>query len=458
MAYGERRVMVRRRGPRTGVNLWSLAYDLVRRARNDGGSVANWTRRVRTLESGPRRQLKRPHPKTGGAGRTWKRSRYSGPSRGLKYFTNGYGIPRFNRKRKPVKGTKYETRGVIVRVEEGGVHADADCVYLGHASNVDYFFRCFCQLLMKQLAVKLGLTVTSMSRKWTRDDQTAVVSPGSLLYTFRVEQNGTLRSQTLNVAADATLAETADAFKTNLLTVVIPAFSDVNHFELLSIHFAPNDNGGSSDLVFPRLDMRDYLISFKCESMLTLQNRTVASSAVGNDETSRDDVANNPLSGRVYRGSGNAISYKYDNATTAKLETCPAFDSGIIFVDYSNLPADSVLQYKRPPAATAFNRVKSSAGVFLNPGQLKKDNWFHEKTMYLSTFFQMIMPYIIEVGRGTASETYLNLGKFSVFAFEKKCNTQVDEPSISVGYELNQVYKMCFKKRNMVTVPLNYVL
>ena len=184
---------------------------------------------------------------------------------------------------------------------------------------------------------------------------------------------------------------------------------------------------------------------------MALQNRTLASSAVGNDESNRNDIANNPVAGKYYMGNGTGSMLAFSN-NTVDLTTNLISDPNTSLIEFdvngANVTTDMKSVLKRPPGRQAFTQVVRSGGVIIAPGQIRNSQIRWKRKLSVNTFVRIIFDALKET---SATKLRLNLGKFEFFGFERKVSTGVDEPSISIGYEINQVFRCLLTEKSVAT-------
>lgn len=459
MARGNGRMVMRRRGPRTGANLWSIAYDLVRAARGNGNTITSWNNRIRQLEA-PRRKLKRPHPKAGGTKRVWKRARVSRP---LRYFTNGYSSSKFAKaKKSSFSPSEWLRRGVTYVTESGGVLTSTDCAYVGHAIVMDDILLTWCVQVVKMLCNKLGKDVVSVTEKFGVPNSTTGHTPGTLRWSYRDSADGKVIWVGYTISADIAILSVATELRQSIWDTLRTALSPTtdNTFEVLEVGISSSSYNGATNSVaevYATVNCVNYLVAHRVKSKLTLQNRTIAKSSAGQDETSALDVANNPVGGYQYFSKGNGLSLKFTSKQTGTIpELIADAGNGVITMDGVDGNFDSATKnlYKRPPPPQSFQGAVKYSGVKLQPGEIKVSKWTKEVMMYNRTFWSVFFNAFQGRAQTTPVEPpFVKYMCSRVFAFEKHCNTRVDEPDISVGWEISTSTSCILKKKQTIVQP-----
>ena len=115
---------------------------------------------------------------------------------------------------------------------------------------------------------------------------------------------------------------------------------------------------------------------------------------------------------------------------------------------------------KRPPNKQAFTGVQKQGTVMLNPGEMKTGHIRMRQTFtinYINQQFRNAWRTLSALN--TSTKMSFNIGKFQFYGFEKRCRTQAaDEPVISIGCEINQIYRTTITEGQCVLIPAQYVL
>lgn len=384
----------------------NISYNVARAVGSMVGSIfravrpSPWTNRLRQSSAAPRY---RP----GTSRRGPLKDRYV-PMSSMTYKTRGYSGKAF-KKAKRLRRAKYD---VSMLRETGGVVSDVNCVYVGHAT-------CVPTVIMQEVARAMS---KKLWHRWIGNSATTQdgFNAGAATYVMRLTYQ-TAPNVGSNTNIDYNL--TGVIYEADLSNVIWDALNDVmigapgKSFNISKVGvFGPS---GFSE---PRanISLEKAMVDILMTSKLVLQNRTIADSGTGADN--RNDVANNPLVGKKYQSGGNfldavARSVTYQSITAGE-------GNGLIVANGDNF----ALYGQKPPPASFFNATRATS-VSLEPGQMKTDYLRSQKTMSLDYLFAALRDAIVE------TPCNVNMGTVAMFGLEKKLNSRVDEPTVSVGYE-----------------------
>ena len=108
----------------------------------------------------------------------------------------------------------------------------------------------------------------------------------------------------------------------------------------------------------------------------------------------------------------------------------------------------------------AADGVQKQGTVMLNPGEMKTGHIRMRQTFtinYINQQFRNAWRTLSALN--TSTKMSFNIGKFQFYGFEKRCRTQAaDEPVISIGCEINQIYRTTITEGQCVLIPAQYVL
>lgn len=370
------------------------------------------------------------------------------------YATTGHPGKKFKKGKKPTY-SKVRRRGTQSLIESGGVVASDDAIYIGHSLPGASVFIEVCRAVTKRLFQKAGYRILAMQDKIQSDTVTHIVRPGDITIHYRRSSGDTVQTLTVQIAADSTFAECALLIRDSLLGLCNTP-STRPEILLDEVMFFQFDGAGNL-LRSPsaKLWFNSVMIHLACSSKLHLQNRTIAGIAGTTDQTNVLDVANNPLDGRLYSGKGSNLQLKFAENVAGALTDVFISDptSGITTVTPStagNYTPEMMSIYKRPPSAYAFKHVTSGSVARLNPGEIKISKFFFERTMSFQSYFAQNYMYFYQLGLSKYPRH--SIGLFRTFGFEKRCNTTVDEPQISIGYEVNTVLTCSISEKPTVTL------
>lgn len=361
-------------------------------------------------------------------------------------YTQGYSGGKFSRKEKGDRFAAYSAKGCVLTREVGCLatgQSNTRPLFVGHATHcnfgdiTDLFFR----TMVRTLFNKHGLEILDLEAEGPGDYQ--------IVCEYVVNDATSTTSFNQTTAALSYLA-IATAIKTQWTTI----FATTGARQLFYFtNVELRQTIGNQRLV--KIDYFDCYMSIMSKSDLKIQNRTIA---LGTDEdaNSSDNVANQPLSGKIYSGKGNGLLAKVDSLTTS------AGKSLICSEDKSNLLAYSpgALDYwlEEPPLPSLFTPKPQYANARIEPGQIRTnvliDTWKVKQTE-----FWQLATGLAGASRNNGVQIQNRYGRFSIFALEKMiCVTELDSNPI-VGLECNTRIGMFFnfkrKKFNAeITEPM----
>lgn len=346
------------------------------------------------------------------------------------------------RKPRMTKFNSFYASGAVINVEHPILVSSADCCYVGHTFAWNQVMFVLAQAMVRKLAMKLGMKLRNIEERIRGNEATSwLLGCLEVKIRFRNAPEEPIGTQTYNYVGDATWADVALDIRTFL-----NAGAGTPVFEWYTITAYSVDGNGDFHRNPVVLNLTDLQVHLDLSSFLTLQNRTLATTTGTGDESSMLDVANNPLEGRIYQGSGSGAIIRYGNQSISlgtNMLGNPA--SGVITFDVNGANVTPEMQQvlRRPPSVSALGYAYKSARVRLAPGGLKKDVLKFSGSWKLSTLMIKLRSYLDGVMLpGPAAFPRIAVGKYSMFALEKLCRTaEAGEPNITVGGEINQTVK-----------------
>lgn len=419
-----------------------------------GRAVAPYVQRLAQLGynrvSDAWRGRKRPRPYQSKSSAGFSKGKVR--QRGQYSSTGTIGRP-FKKGRKFKKSTSFQTQGYELHTESGDVYTNDEIAYVGHGVAQYQLCRAVFGAMVRKLIMKAGIRVT---------DPSTPLSVGGVNAGFRISITYTL------VLGGVPAVTSTDFDKDSVFETVVNSLTDtifsvasnnsayyINKIDM----FMADTTFNFVQMPSSTLDMTDCKVTMRCSSRMTLQNRTLATdSGLGIDQN-RNDIANNPLSGKIYSGSGNGAGFRVLDNTAPILPLSASFDKGVIEANLSAAAVGSgqLDAYRRPPMGSAFRFVNKSVSVALNPGVLRTSSFVWERTMVFQKFLE-IMRNVMGNAISTTTNIRSNMGKFEFFCLEKRCNTRSSEPTISLGYELDQKYSASIKWFPKKMIPKTYIL
>lgn len=226
-----------------------------------------------------------------------------------------------------------------------------------------------------------------------------------------------------------------------------------------------------------KIDLQGAAIAFDIKSRMVIQNRSLGS-VVDADSDVVTDVSNNPVKGRRYFSSSNGLRMRTTTgAQPGRTPNLPANGGDEELAGYSNTletllvggtpngiirVTPSEPEFRKPPPSSVFSNCRLTGAVKLNPGQIKTSYLKFSQNVYLTTFFMKFGRHLYDIKVFFDDELvplvrkhYCNLASAEVFAFEKMLDSRVDEPTISLGYEVHySIASTLYTKNNTATIPI----
>ncbi len=344
--------------------------------------------------------------------------------------------------------------GTVRMVEFGSTVTSEDAVYIGHALAAQEIMTTFAEQIVKRVFSRLGTQITHMSQKIQSESAVATTSVGIWHISYRNQLNGPLLFSQFLIPAEENYGDVANELRDRLYNLS----NVVTTLNLYEMWLEPTAGNNAQHVGYAaRIHLQNMSISWDCSSKMEIQNRTLANSG-GSGENNRNDVANNPVGGKLYSGTGNGTSLSYYNTLVAltELDLLTAdTDSGVLDFDVNgtNVTTGMKLAYKRPPPHSMFTNVRKSAAVSIQPGQIKTSFLRWTRTLTVNNFLKLMFEYMTNRGGGGAGHVRVSIGSFNLYGFEKRCDTGGTETGVNIGYEVNSVYKCSLTSKFVATGP-----
>lgn len=355
------------------------------------------------------------------------------------YSTRGTIGPVFRKPRRFKKVAPYQVRGYSLHIESGGTRDNDEIVYLGHGVAAYQLTAVVWGAVFRKLFAKAGISIIS--------DDTKVFDPSATGRAFTIQifwSSGPGQVQQydeLPYTTDTTFGKVvAD------MNIKLWGAGTLEHYYPNTLKIMNREISGSNFIQVCTMDLTNAMIDMACVSSMAVQNRTLATNAGLGIDQNRNDVLNNPLTGKIYSGTGNGCGFRVDQETAFTIPLVANNTSGVMVTDIMGNPtvagasgsAGQIAVYRRPPLGSAFKYVTKSVSVVLNPGIIRSSKFFWKKSMQFHKFLDGILH---TATNSIATDAYRNnFGKFEFWGLEKRCNTRSDEPTISLGFELDQKY------------------
>jgi len=211
----------------------------------------------------------------------------------------------------------------------------------------------------------------------------------------------------------------------------------INEFEFLDMSLSIKVDATSYTPI-AYVPLQTCKIDMDIRSNLNVQNRTKA--ADGSSNT--DNISVNPVRGKLY--SSKKV-WRNGFEMRPKQYLSGADNGG--FASYSNVgiilnKSDaSVNSLRKPPQAWQVNASHAS-GVVIQPGDIKRSKIKFATEMYLNTLVRKLWQYFLKQGgQGTPANKLVPFGYAEMIGVELMVDTRVSEALITMGWEMDQVYK-----------------
>lgn len=344
------------------------------------------------------------------------------------------------------KESYYAKNGIVYKQEDGGVTSDNDAVYIGHAVNNKAVYDNVCRLITKELWRQAGMDVADFT------EAIPMQASDSFYIQLRYANNETAATDT-STTTNFTVGTTYQQFSDGLQTLISAATNtSISGINVHSIRLFDGTSAGTAHVPLARISGTHFIMKFDITSKLTLQNTTEAENGTDEADESADNVKSNPIHGLLYR------SKKWSNYFQ------PNFNTGSSLADRGFAPSNQRgwftrsavnmdVSCKKPPANWYF-KAKSSK-VSFNPGEIKIDKWNFTTEMSLNRFLTRYYNPILGV-LGSSSIPYkVEFGWISMFGLEKTLDSRFTEAVLTVGWQLDQTYKLaCTNSRQ----PTNAII
>jgi len=315
--------------------------------------------------------------------------------------------------------------GCQISVENHGNVSDPDLVVVGHNTfPIGWVSRAILMAILRKAFKKLGLNPTSLEQEIPGVAYNDAVGWRIELY-YKNIATGSVTIDGYTTQNDATLKSIADQFIGNFEEFLFN-FNSTNVrsqgvLERLTIH--DSQAVGTYNRTHVDLNLMNEVVVLYVSSSLKVQNRTIAASAAGEDQSkfSTDRVDAQPIQGKK-------ITFKGGRPVTKEMVMADKFDmkdSGWL----KTTGADLGSYNHEPPVKSTFANAYAQSNVRLEPGHIKfsKLNW--GRRAYLNN---MKASFNVKVaGGGTVASVP---GKCEIIGFEEVINSGSSN-NITVNFE-----------------------
>lgn len=337
----------------------------------------------------------------------------------------------FSKKPKKDIFQKYTKSGVVSTREVGVLvvgQNNTQPIFIGHATHGNAYdiTVLFCRAIVREIFNQSGVRIKDMENE----------SPGTYIIEVRYCINSVF-------AADAVVTLTttglsyigiSDSIRNSLVTAQ-STVGGLNEFYITTVKLT------SGTTLLAQLDYQDTYVHVLAKSDLKIQNRTVAT-GTDEDVNSAENIANQPLYGKAYRGIGNGLVCKLDQggAHAGKALVCSEFGSNV--VAYATGTADFWLQ--EPPLPTLFTPYPKMSKASIEPGHVKTSSLIETWKCKQTDFWRLLSTTDADPRRNSRVQN--KYGRFAIFALEKMlCVTAADSVP-TVGAESNTRLGLMFTR------------
>lgn len=421
-------------------------------------SLSNHSRRLRGSKMDISELEEGPGPVSRPSSRMDISSRSQIKMGGKRTYTSGNHGGRFGGKRMR-KLSKSLYRGVMFKSEGSNNVSDTNCVYAGVNSHpLIKTLQAFGQSITRLLAKKWHQDPHSMSELVNSTSSVAGTCSIRCTITFRRLQTEALQDIQFTTGG-ITWADLGDNIVHHLMDII--ATSTV-YFEVVRLKFANIDATAVESLQTVVFHCKDLYISIYGKGIMKVQNLTVGASGEAEVDAQADDIANNPIRGKVYTGIGQSHRFHLNNDITGITNLTTIFygTDGAAYTGASdaNLNSDVQNMLAKPPHHKAISGFQYSQYVRLAPGEIK--NLVVQKT-YSMSFNQWLRRLMPVFRSGTAVQNVvvpqcIRFGQSKVVGLEHELKLS-GEADIKIGFQYDHTVTgiATYKHRVCIAPVLN---
>lgn len=364
------------------------------------------------------------------------------------YRTRGY-VGKFPKSTKKKQYKFFDLNGATKKVETGGVFeaATSQSIYIGHGTAPKKIRDSVCRAIFKKLFAKAGVCI----QDWVYQFPTkGVGNILNIIVEYTDTDNYTVYT---SFAFPVSATDNWETNATNFAAAWETAWG-VATYQAHQIRLVET-TGAGSNISLERAILRcaDITLEFDILSVLSIQNRTLATHLTGgaadNQEEVFNNITNNPLIGKVYTPkkwtTGFMPASRGPTAGIKPFQLTAGSEFGLINVGSSEATNQYPLLAQKPPPSWFFDSTRG-ANLKLDPGQIKKSVVKFRATITFNTFL-LKAPTIM--ASSNVYNSIIPFGKCELIGLEKMLDSRDEVASkIALGYELNQIYKCAIKLRN----------
>lgn len=328
----------------------------------------------------------------------------------------------------------YTKNGVVLTREVGIICTGQQAsrpIIIGHSSHGNYhdirllFFRG----IVREVFNKAGVQILDMETD-SPGDYTLIIT-----YVQASAQNTDL-AQTFNTSG-ISYVQLANA----ILTAFNGITENVQSLQGFYIESAELRIGASR---MSKIDYRDSTVNILSKASLKIQNRTIAA-GTDDDNNSTENIANQPLYGKMYTGKGNGLITRVDSggASIGKALLCSEFRSNVL----AYAPGTYDYWLDEVPLPTLFEPKPKFSPARIEPGHIKTSVLQGVWRCKQIDFWKMLATNNQSADNQFGKIYQGRYGKFAIFALEKMiCVTASDTVPI-IGAESNMRMGLMFEHK-----------
>jgi len=353
------------------------------------------------------------------------------------------------RRRTSRRTNPYYSKGYHARHECGGTVEDASASYISlGATPVRGFVEAVGGSLWKVIWEREW---HNMIDSWENAITRSTSDNFAWLIIYKTSQDGVLSStQSAVINGGQTHLQMAAA----LMDVIMSIMNSNVYFELVELEVYHRRDLTVDDYINQlRVKAIDFRFYFNCKGHVKCQNRTLAATGTA-DESSMLDVANNPLEGKIYRGTGTVISMKHQQNTAggnANFYNRVADGVGVLASASQNMPG---LMTKCPPYH-ALQHMKSSKNVRLGPGMIKSEYVSWKGSFTFRSFIKFFYEWLRSGSSLNTGAAFPNVHiPVVIIGMERMLDSRLAEPSVALSYQADhEVQVICNYTKTNFSVP-----
>jgi len=382
-----------------------------------------------------------------------KRSQSNMSKRSYNTFGNGGG--KFSgKKRRKIATAAY--RGVQLSREHQELFSDAAACYVGHNSHP-----------MEDTLRSIGLAIARLvAKKWGQDfnnfesfingDTSAADDSTKVTITYRDSLGGVLQSHNF-VLTNKSWYQFGDQLMHQIIQLIelespSPTYW---HGEQIIVANSSGTTGNAHNLI--KMDFSELKIKINGFSCMKVQNRTVSTSGDAETNEQHSDIANNPLTGKMYEGHGQVHDYKFNNDYGTTTDIFRYNVTGYLEIGAINATLTDPMQkvLKRPPSYKFLKGLTSQTSIRLNPGEIKTSVVRATYTYTLNGWIRKLLNVIrASEHLGAVTPAMCHIGKSHILGLSHML-FDASDPSISLAVQVDStVSAIATHKKKAIAAPV----